>query len=70
MVKHTQTIRRKLPTNCLNVFEHLVELTLKGLTWLQIFNFLALYLVLVSDFCSPVRDVFTTLPNIYGEPPP
>ena len=31
MVKHTQTIRRLLPTNCLSVFNHFVELTLKRL---------------------------------------
>ena len=33
MVKHTQTIRRKQPTNlnCLSVFDHFVELTLKRL---------------------------------------
>ena len=31
MVKHTQTIRRRLSTNCLNVFDHFVGLALKGL---------------------------------------
>ena len=31
MVKHTQTIRWLLPTNCLSVFDHFVELALKGL---------------------------------------
>ena len=31
MVKHTQTICRKLPTNCLSVFDHFVGLALKGL---------------------------------------
>ena len=31
MVKHTQTIRRKLPTNCLRVFDHFVKLVVKGL---------------------------------------
>ena len=29
MAKHTQTIRRLLPTNCLSAFEHLMELLLK-----------------------------------------
>ena len=29
MFKHTQTIRRLLQTNCLNVFDHFVGLTLK-----------------------------------------
>ena len=31
IVKHTQTIRRQQPPNCLSVFGHLVELVLKGL---------------------------------------
>ena len=31
MVKHTQTISRQKPTNCLSVFDHSVELALKGL---------------------------------------
>ena len=30
MIKYTQTIRRHLPTNCLSVFDHFVELALKG----------------------------------------
>ena len=32
MVKHTQTIRQLLPTNCLSVYDHFVGLALKGLT--------------------------------------
>ena len=32
MVKHTQTIRRLLPTNSLSVFDHFVRLALKELT--------------------------------------
>ena len=31
MVRHAQTIRRLLRTNCLSVFDHLVGLALKGL---------------------------------------
>ena len=31
MIKHTQTIRRLLPTNCLSVFDHFAGLALKGL---------------------------------------
>ena len=31
MVKHTQTIRRLLLTNCLSVFDHFIGLALKGL---------------------------------------
>ena len=33
MVKHAQTIRQLLPTNCLNVFDYFVKLALKGLSW-------------------------------------
>ena len=36
MVTHTQTIR--LPTNCLSVFDHLVELVPKGLRCKSAFN--------------------------------
>ena len=32
MVKHSQTIRRQKPTNCLSVFDHFVECALKGCT--------------------------------------
>ena len=31
MVKHTQTILRQQPTNCLSVFDHFVGLARKGL---------------------------------------
>ena len=31
MVKHTQTVRRQKPTNCLSVFDHFVRLALKEL---------------------------------------
>ena len=31
MAKHTQTIRRQEPMNCLSVFDHHVGLALKGL---------------------------------------
>ena len=34
MVKHTQTIRRKQPTNCLNVFDHFEGLALRGLSFM------------------------------------
>ena len=40
MVKHTQTIRRLLPTNCLSVFDHFVGLALKGLSEYEQINFL------------------------------
>ena len=32
MVKHTQTIRRQQPKNCLSVFDPFMGLLLKGLT--------------------------------------
>ena len=32
MVKHTEAIRRLLPTNCLSAFDHFVRLVLKFLT--------------------------------------
>ena len=32
MVKHTQAIRRLLPTNCLGVFQHFKGLAFKGLS--------------------------------------
>ena len=31
MVKHTKTIRRQQPTNCLSMFDYFVKLVLKGL---------------------------------------
>ena len=37
MVKHTQTVCRQKPTNCLSVFDHLVGLALQGLT-IEIFK--------------------------------
>ena len=39
MVKHTQTIRRQQPTNCLSVFDHFVGLALKGLKFSNPFQF-------------------------------
>ena len=38
MVKHTQAIRRLLPTNCLSVFDHFVGLALKGLNKTNFFG--------------------------------
>ena len=36
MVKQNQTIRRNLPPNCLSVFDHFVELALKGLSIIEL----------------------------------
>ena len=38
MVKHTQTIRRLLPMNCLNVIDHFVGLALKRLIFTQAYS--------------------------------
>ena len=38
MVKHTQTIRRRQPMNCLIVFDHFVGLLLKGIVQLFWFS--------------------------------
>ena len=38
MVKHTQTIGRQQPTNCLGVFNHFVLFTFKGLKFLRAFR--------------------------------
>ena len=37
-VKHTQEIRRSLPTNCLSVFDHFVGVALQGVRNLYFFN--------------------------------
>ena len=39
MVKHSQTIRRQQPTNCLSVFDRFVRLTLKRLSNRVVKNF-------------------------------
>ena len=39
MVKHTHTIRRQKPTNCLSVFDHFAGLALKGLSYRNHKNF-------------------------------
>ena len=38
MVKHTQTFRRLLSTNCLSIFDHFVGLALKRFTYLLLFS--------------------------------
>ena len=48
MVKHTQTIRRLLPTNCLSVFDHFVGLALKGLkAWVDKLTVLKLRIIII-----------------------
>ena len=45
MAKHTQRIRWQQPKNCLSVFDHFVNLALKGLT-----------LALTLYACHPQKD--------------
>ena len=72
MVKHTQTIRRQEPRNCLSVFDHFAGMTLKGLTQISdenwsIFDFPSFYplpymfiaLILVRGF-TRVEDKGST----------
>ena len=35
MIKHTETILRQQPSNCLSVFDHFVGLALEGLTYIN-----------------------------------
>ena len=56
MVKHTQTIRRLLPTNSLSVFNHFVGLALK---WIALSLFLRL-----TWFCYCYIRIFDVLANI------
>ena len=41
MVKHPQTIRWLLPTNCLGVFNHFGGLALKGLKWAHLEKYMS-----------------------------
>ena len=50
MVRHTQTIRRLLPTNCLSVFDHFVGLVLKGLKMRSIDVILGSSLLTLNSF--------------------
>ena len=55
MVKHTQTIRRLLPRDCLNVFDHFVGLGFKGLNIIVFvyngLNKVLFYLEKINSFC-------------------
>ena len=54
MVKHTQTICRQQPTNCLSVFDHFVNLTLKGLkdNYVQITERLCISFIVTRSILS------------------
>ena len=74
MVKHTQTIRRPLPTNCLSVFDHSVGLALKELSY-SIKNF-SLTSISSQFFYSELRNyldnfiflIVTLIPFIITKP--
>ena len=57
MFKHIQTIRQQKPTNCLSVFEHFVELALKGL--------IQVVLVSYNQFSISCKAVWCLLALIY-----
>ena len=58
MVKHTQTIHRLLPTNCLNVFGHFVGLVLNGLKRNWNFDFLGPRIwEIVSDYIKKSNNL-------------
>ena len=69
MVKHTQTIRWLLPTNCLILFDHFVGLVLKGLTnaFLKVHKITLImvlwFIILVNSF---VVVVFATIGAKYS----
>ena len=78
MVKHTQTIRRLLPMNCLSVFDHFVRFAFKGLTHCEICQKLIkakngynnLSLVALFPYYTPLQapesEIFHAIPaNIY-----
>ena len=60
MVKHTQTIPRQKPTNCLSVFDHFVGLALKELKYSTLFKKLLPRRLLLHNFQSD----FTSQPGL------
>ena len=55
MVKHTQTICWQLLTNCLSMFDHFVELALKGL----------IAIIIVYEFFLKIHHQFLSLITRY-----
>ena len=55
MVKHTQTIRRNLPTNCLSVFDHFVKLAL------EVLRILLMRIKLYNPMENPITSEKITL---------
>ena len=66
MIKHTQTLRRQKPTNCLSVFDHFVGLAYKGLgrhtslVTQELFQFLGPLLLLN---CYSTYQILKVFPN-------
>ena len=58
MVKHTQAICRQQSTNCLSVFDHFVELALKGL---KLFGSIKQIFSSVFEFLSSKTRLFIRL---------
>ena len=61
MIKHTQTIRHLLPTNCLSVFDHFVRLSLKVLKLQAVYekvnrNDANIYALSILDRYEHLRD--------------
>ena len=75
MVKHTQTIRRQKPTNCLSVFDRFVGLAFKGLKQnifherLTLLEFTLALVVLFRSFPSKQDvDVLRAMGNVTCDP--
>ena len=63
MVKHTQTIRRLLATNCLSLFDNFVSLALKGLIKeLDVKN------IFIYSSQSPWNELVKNVINVTGSP--
>ena len=58
MVKHTQTIRRLMPTNCFSVFDHFVGLALKKLTSTSLIFMEQLYLITLPKTVTQIMHIY------------
>ena len=63
MVRHTQTIRQLLPTNCLSMFNHFVGLSLKELISSRKSILLLFDMACIKGICTEQRlsEIFTTV---------
>ena len=73
MVKHTQTIHRQEPTNCLSVSDHFVGFALKGLKK-NFFWYSFVYVVIISSSLfrinfkwSDIEQVHVTIKSIFRD---